>query len=145
MTQLKVGQPPSSAKEGLVRDGLSSADSATLATFKTAHDADEAGGAIDVSDRQLVFLKAIFSAASQTCGVRVYLFHADPETGAEDAAREPYITEEITLTGTDRLDSNSEYLSELEKIEADDFSLVRVALTTAPASGTVDLYLGSRG
>lgn len=129
---------------GIIRSGMSAADNVALATFKSAHDADSIAGAIGVYARSLGAIRAIFSAASQTCVVRLYYFAADAD-GDEDTSVEPLLGDEITLTGSALLDSSSEYISDTALVTLLDWPLVRLALVTAPSSGTVDLFFGSQG
>lgn len=112
------------------RSGLNAADSTNLSTCLATTEFVLLGSRnIPVSAR--------FSAASQTCKVRILYVYKPSANNILG------ISEEITLTGTALTDAGGLYTAPTTVFDGMGASHARILLTSAPASGTVDLWAGS--
>lgn len=92
-----------------------------------------------VLGRQNVPVSARFSAASQTCKVRVYHYW-------KTTAGTYYFlgcSEEITLTGSSVQDATPEYVAPTYVFDSAGANVVKVVVTTMPTAGTLKLWVGS--
>lgn len=112
------------------REGVSSADSDALATFKAAVDA------IDLSERNAsaFHLVGVFTNTGATIGISPVYFDEDDNLIG--------MGEEVTLTATDtQFDATPEYISRAEFVANLGWAKVRPKITTAISTGTMDLYM----
>lgn len=114
-----------------LRSAISAAD-ANLAALK-------ASTAIGSADRSGVMAHARFSASSQTLKVRPAWFvdFADDEDDGKLIA----IGDELTFAGTSLQDEASAYVSPAQFVPNFGFAKLRLLVTSAPGSGTADLYV----
>jgi hypothetical protein len=112
------------------RSTLSTAD--TLANVRTATTAFELFG------RPTVSISGRFSVASQTCLVQVFYFHVD-STGTYYLGK----SATATLTADSVIGPSGKYDAPSAIFDGAGATHLRVALVTAPASGNVDLWVGS--
>lgn len=112
------------------REGVGSADSDALATFKAAVDA------IDLSERNAsaFHLVGVFTNTGATIGISPAYFDADDNFIG--------LGEEVTLTATaTEFDATPEYISRAEFVANLGWAKVRPKITTAISAGTMDLYM----
>lgn len=110
------------------RTGISGADTLTFAALKAAVDA------IDLSESRASSFQiaAFFSNAAATVGITPVFYDADQER--------PFAGAEVTLTASAIQDADGKY-SATEFVANLGWPILRLACTTAPSAGTVDLYL----
>lgn len=135
-----VGSPGENVRFKKIRDALSSPDNAALATFKAAHDADDAGGGIDLTGRSAVLARGIFTNSGASAVVRWY-FYAKDANGDEDTTKDPIAGVDLTLTAKEGTNGASEYVGDTQADATLGFPIGRLKLISISA-GSVDLYAG---
>jgi len=126
---------------GALRTGLAAADVAVLgSTFNAASPAFVCGSTSTGGARQNIGLQPRFSTTGQTCKVRLCHYSSASSTAS------PYqVSGEVTFTAGSMRDVDGKYYARDPYVfDSAGALLVRWNLTTAPASGTVDLWAGSR-
>jgi hypothetical protein len=119
------------------RTALAAADSAVLATFKTAH-----GAAFSVRERSLLDVWGAFSVAAATATFELMYFAQD-DSLVENTSIEPIISRTYTLTAGSSQDSAGAFLSPPQQVAIPGWPLARIKLLSISA-GSVDLFAGDR-
>lgn len=115
----------------ILRSGVSGTD-ANLTALK-------ATTAVASSDRSGLMVHARFSASSQTVKVRPAWFVDVP--GDADDGKLIAIGDELTFAGTSLQDESSKYVAPAQFVPNFGFAKLRLLVTSAPGSGTADLYV----
>lgn len=110
------------------RTGISGADTLTFADLKSNVTAIDLS-AVRASSFQIA---AAFSDAAATVGITPVYYDADESR--------PFAGAEVTLTASGVTDADGKY-SATEFVANLGWPILRLACTTAPSAGTVDLYL----
>lgn len=114
------------------------ADSTSVAALTSAET-----GEIAVLGKPNLNVSARFTAASQTCAVRILRLH---KTGSGSSAvyKVLGISSAVTLTGTSFTDlTTNNYIGEDSVFDTGGATHVRIVLTTGPASGSVTFWAGT--
>ncbi len=106
-------------------DSTGSVSAASLASL-------EVGGRVNVP------VSARFTAANQTCKVRLYAYWLDGSTN-----RFLGCSDEVTLTGSTVQDSSGHYVAPTYVFDSYGAWSLRVVVTDAPDAGTVSFWAGS--
>lgn len=114
------------------RVAVAAVDTTTVASLFTGITEFPTGG------RPSIPVSARFSAASQSCAVRIVWIWKDSTTNMLLDISDP-----VTITGTSYVDSDGRYVGPGPVFDTRGASHVRVIVSTAPASGTVSLWVGS--
>jgi len=129
------------------RSGLAAADTAAVSTMSDANLAtlgefDLGTAGVAGAARKTINVTAYCSAASATVSVTVYTgWKADPLTATYTGLKRqgPF-----TFTAASTAIRNSRYLAETIFLDSTGANVAFFVVSTAPSSGTVDLYCGSQ-